>query len=1151
MRRALVTAAAVAPLLASLAGAAFSACPSGPAPTGGSDVELPSSCSVKPTATQPGVTLNSNNKVTVDAGASISTTDVDNAVGIQVQGGHTGSVDDKGAITLNMSYVATDHNGDGVVDGAFAMGTGRIGIEVVTGDGALNNTVNGAFTGDIVMETGAAITIQGNNSDAISIDATPAGSKAGDSGINGSLTLAGTVTVTGDKDIAYNIAAPVGGSVTIGAATSVNGVGSQGLVTSAPIAGQLQVANAITATGYRSATAPTDPTTLSKLTADELQQGGSAVVVGGSVGGGIDIAAATTTGTGASATSTPAGAITTFGSAPALHIGATNQALTIGNNASDPYGLVVGGSILTSGVYDQKTSPNLPAPVSTEAVLIASGGVSGSVDLSGGIHVIGSIGATAREAQATALELGAGTKAGAIVNDGGIAAAITAGAPTASIAVLIDPGASVGSVINRGQVSASISATASFAGLEGAILDESGTVKSIANTGQISAAITPTAAAFSAGGTAVAIDVSKSASGVAIMQTPSITWKGLPAPSFTGSISGSTLTVSTAPVAAQAPLTIGQTLYGAGISAGTTITGLGTGTGGTGTYTVSVSQTVASESILGAGGTPVINGDILLGAGTDAQQNVVDIETGLFTGALSELATHLDAKGNISSTNRDLALTVNNATVDITRAQMHQVTSLTVGATGVLTAAVDPTFAIGASNPTPIFDTTVHAGDGQAGADGKATLASGAQIGVSLDALQTATSATYVFVHTSGASQLSVGALNQTLLSNAPFLFTATAQVANNGADLDVTVARKSATTLGLNASEAAAFDAVFADISQTGSEKIASALIAQTTRAGLVALYDQLLPSQGIGTFEALESATEQIGDLTGQAPDGGQHIAGTSLWLQEVNQRVIRTTVATLGSNDRMFGLVGGWEKAGLGGGAVGLTLSYLNIEDDSVAAPIGGHVVSNLLEAGGYYRREWGGLRLSLRGAGGYAWFNEKRLFITTGVSETSYGAWNGVFADGHAGLGYEAHLGRYFIRPEVSADYLYLNENAHADTGVAPGLNISLAGRTSSRLTAAAIVSFGAQFGHESWFRPEIFGGYREIVQGSLGATVATFAGPGQNPFTLAASDPKGGWITTGFALKGGTPLSYVAIVGDADFRNGEQRFDIYLAGKAMF
>jgi hypothetical protein len=38
---------------------------------------------------------------------------------------------------------------------------------------------------------------------------------------------------------------------------------------------------------------------------------------------------------------------------------------------------------------------------------------------------------------------------------------------------------------------------------------------------------------------------------------------------------------------------------------------------------------------------------------------------------------------------------------------------------------------------------------------------------------------------------------------------------------------------------------------------------------------------------------------------------------------------------------------------------------------------------------------------------------------------------------------------------------------------------------------------------------------------------------------------------GFSLKAGTPLSYVAIEGEAALKNNEQRYDVYLSGRAMF
>ena len=66
------------------------------------------------------------------------------------------------------------------------------------------------------------------------------------------------------------------------------------------------------------------------------------------------------------------------------------------------------------------------------------------------------------------------------------------------------------------------------------------------------------------------------------------------ATTFTGSISGATLTVS---AVATGSLAVGQLISGSGVTVGTTITAFGTGTGGTGTYSVSISQTASSQTI--------------------------------------------------------------------------------------------------------------------------------------------------------------------------------------------------------------------------------------------------------------------------------------------------------------------------------------------------------------------------------------------------------------------------------------------------------------------------------------------------------------------------------------------------------------------------
>lgn len=116
---------------------------------------------------------------------------------------------------------------------------------------------------------------------------------------------------------------------------------------------------------------------------------------------------------------------------------------------------------------------------------------------------------------------------------------------------------------------------------------------------------------------------------------------GVSTTTFTGSISGTTLTVTA--ISGSAPLAVGQTISGGGIAGGTTITGLGTGTGGTGTYTVSTSQTVTSMSGLTTSGTVPYAGFIGNLTGTVADLTltgltVTDSGSGGFSTAVGGLA---------------------------------------------------------------------------------------------------------------------------------------------------------------------------------------------------------------------------------------------------------------------------------------------------------------------------------------------------------------------------------------------------------------------------------------------------------------------------------------------------------------------------------
>jgi len=80
-----------------------------------------------------------------------------------------------------------------------------------------------------------------------------------------------------------------------------------------------------------------------------------------------------------------------------------------------------------------------------------------------------------------------------------------------------------------------------------------------------------------------------------LVYLPSWSTQRTPDALFSGSVSGTTLTVS---AVTSGSIKVGQTLYGLGVPDGLTVTALGSGTGSTGTYTTSANTvTVASTTI--------------------------------------------------------------------------------------------------------------------------------------------------------------------------------------------------------------------------------------------------------------------------------------------------------------------------------------------------------------------------------------------------------------------------------------------------------------------------------------------------------------------------------------------------------------------------
>ncbi len=553
------------------------------------------------------VTMDSNHAVTNEGAVTITGTAA--ARGIVAVAGTSGDIVNSGTITVDEDYTPTDTDKDGDLDGPFAIGSDRVGIDT-----------QGAHSGRIANS--GTIKVEGNDS---------AGIRLGGP-LNGSLSQEGTLSVLGDGGVGVS-AGDITGNVKLAGTTAVQGEGSVGAIFNGDIGGAMVVQGTVSSTGYRYTTVPSDA---SKLDADDLLQGGSALVIGGDVAGGIHLAAPAAEKEGETP---PSAKVLSFGAAPAMVIGAAGRDVAVGSiaNTASGYGLLIDGLVQGSGLYS-----------GVEGNGLVVGGQGGGVTIAKGIGIAGTVRATAKGASATALRLGAGANVPEMQISGTVEAAGGSNAGAVSTAVSIDQGASLPVLRNSGTIKATAGGEDATAI---AIVDRSGTLGLIENSGAISAT-----GAKKDTDRNVAIDLSGNAGGVTIRQTQV----------------GSTY---------KAPSIEGDILLGAGDDRLEVADGTVAGTvrfgGGANALALSGDAVQSGAAIFGSGndamslaGTSRFSGSVDFGGGTDS---LTLGDTASFTGSLT------NAQG--------LAIAVNGGTLNVTNAAT--VGSLSVAESGILAVTLD------------------------------------------------------------------------------------------------------------------------------------------------------------------------------------------------------------------------------------------------------------------------------------------------------------------------------------------------------------------------------------------------------------------------------------------------------------------------------
>lgn len=1051
-----------------------------------------------------GVTVNSSHNFTMEGGTISLDNSPPGSTGVLIEGGNTATVSITGTVSLFddiINTTDTDTDNDGDIDGAFANGSGRYGVRLT---GAV------PLTGDILVNSGASIGVDGNDSYGISLEGP----------LDGGFDMFGSVTVTGDNSYAVSVTGDVTGDIRTGGSITARGPGSAALSVEGDVGGAMIIHSAITASGYRYTSRPAERPEgfvetaandeallfLDELDADDLLQGGPAVSIQGNVAGGVLFARGPTYGTGGlegdddgdgvkngdedddgdgipnrtdtdrdgdgllDTTETTA-AINVYGSAPAVEVGSATQSITLGDVGvgDEAFGFINRGSITAQGVYGQMTVDGVERDGVAANAVVIGGNTGQTVDLSGGFRNEGTVVSLSFDADSTAIRFGEGAIAPTVINANTITAGSSSDFATTTTAVRIDAGAVVNSFVNTGNILASSGGgTANTI----AIHDLSGTLTSIINNRSIQATLNPNADNDPITGTATVIDVSANTTGVTIVQD--------------------------------------------GIAA-----------------TPSDSNPDSDGDGVPDNNEPNMFGAIRLGSGDDT----LDVRNGLIVGDISfgdgadSLLVSGGAlvRGALSDTDGALDIDVSDGTLEGRHTDTLNLSNLNVGADGTLVVTLDP-----ANSTSGAFNVS-----------GTATLADGAGLGVRFNSLLAAPERfTLIDAATLNYGDIDLSSIEQ----NSPFLY-----VVNVGADVPAgqvfaDVRRRTAEEADLIAVESQMFDAFYGALGGANAGLVRDAFLAQTGRDEFLNLYEQLLPDHSGGPLLSLASGVDAVTRaLTGRNASAAP--GETSAWVQEINFYADKDKTDTYGFRSEGFGVAGGIER-GTGLGAVGLSLAFTSSDLEDPEAEAEEVLSASLLELGLYWRAQGQYWTTWARAAAGYASFSSERRFVGAGLNLSNESDWNGFTLAAAGGVSYERNFGRFSVRPEAYAEFFSLSEDGHVENGGGDGFDLEIDDRDGHMFSATAAINVGMRMGDNDWLRPEVRVGWRQNISVDPGDTIARFRSGGGD-FTLASDTIEGGGPILGFRLNVGNELGMLSVSADAEMIEDYVRYMLFLRASFRF
>lgn len=504
-----------------------------------------------------------------------------------------------------------------------------------------------------------------------------------------------------------------------------------------------------------------------------------------------------------------------------------------------------------------------------------------------------------------------------------------------------------------------------------------------------------------------------------------------------------------------------------------------------------------------------IRGDILFGSGDDslsilAYTDDPDVETdddkvstitGLMEFGLGADVFNIGGGGTFSGgTDFDGTLTINvtdGMALATTGSQIFAST-LATGAAGILAAEINTD----TDGTTPFVVV-----------DGTLSFASGADL--SLILTQFVGVAGDYLIAEAGTITIADG-LAALTENNAPWIYDATFTLNDDVTDsISASIDLKTAEQLGLNAQQALLYDAVLEIMGEEGN--VLDDLLAPIgTQDEFLAAFDTLLPDTSLGSLRSTLATTEARADALSRRSTVGEvrrrnRRNENGAWTQYFGGMVtIDETAEGQGIDGQIAGQIFGFDMELFEHAPVGLFLAASGTEFDNPL--VGGEGLNaTSVSAGAYATVAVGPVFAQVMAGYGYTTFSGTRVIATPTATAELESEWSGTQFDTELRLGAEIMIGDVRIVPIIGYSYVSISEDGRRESGGGIGYDlvyVPLDADVSSAF-AEVTVSYDAKLRNSLIFRPELWGGVREIIDGADQEVVAQFSG-GTELFVLNTS-----------------------------------------------